>query len=255
MDWRRCEFAEGRELSRESLEIHRALGDEPGVAQALNNLGWIALFEGDYDSATAVLGECLTIRRRLGHTRNTAFVLTALAWATLRRGDESAASQLLAEAIGLFRGIGERQLQAFALRVSSELAIVRGDAAEGARLLESESLPVFREIGDRWGLMYALGIHGDALRLLGRRDDAQRAYDESRSIAEALGDRYGLASSDARYAILAVDAGDAERAAMLADRADALLKEIGGALPPQQRVPFERARYTARALANRVSVH
>jgi hypothetical protein len=193
------------------------------------------MFQGDIVAARDYLGTCLAIRRRLGHARDTAFVLTALAWAEGWRGEIAAGERLLTEALQLFAEVGERQLVAFARRVGCELALLRPsreEAERAAAVLTADCLPVVREVGDRWGLMYYMGVYGDALAQLGRGPDAVAAYAESLGLADALGDRHGAATALARLAIQAMREGDAARADGHARAARSLLAAVGGALWP-----------------------
>ena len=246
--WRQCRYADARRLSVEGFALHQALADERGAAQALNNLGWIALFEGNYVEAERALTECIAIRRRLADRRNIAFALAAHGLAVSRRGDTSRARALVDEALTLFREIGEKQLYAFTVRVAAEMALGEDRAADARTMLESTSVPIFRDIGDRWGLAVALGVLGDALMVEQRLEEAGAAYDEALAIWRALDDRYGLASSHARAAVLAAARGEPERAAALSAAADELLGEIGGALGPLQCKAYDAAVATARAI-------
>ena len=233
--WRRCEYHEARRLSRQGLERYRVLGDARGEAQALNNLGWVAMFQGEVEAAVDHLSACLASRRRLGQSRDTAFVLTSLAWTAAWRADLPASEALLAEALALFGEVGERQLLAFARRVGCEIALLYdtpADAARAARVLEADCLPIVREVGDRWGLMYYMGVYGDALQQLGRMPEAVAAYSESLALAGTLADRHGMASARARLAICAMRRGDVAAARELAGDARSLLAAIGGALWP-----------------------
>jgi tetratricopeptide (TPR) repeat protein len=250
--WRQCRYADGRRLSVEGLSLHRALADERGAAQALTNLGWIAFFEGNYVEAERLLIECVAIRRQLADRRNVAFALAALGWSVSRQGDASRAQSMIDEALTLFREIGEKQLYAFTVRVAAEMALEDGRAADARTMLESTSVPIFRDIGDRWGLAFALGVLGDALALERRFEEAGVAYDEALAISQALDDRYGVASSQARAAVLAAARGEPERTAALSAAADELLGEIGGALGPLQRRMYDAAVAQARDLVGDV---
>ena len=244
--WRLCRFADAQALSEQSLGQHRLSGDERGMAQALNNLGWVALFQGKPAEAEALLRQCLDMRRALGDRRNVAFTLTTLAWAISRRGDGSRARSFLSEARRIFDELGERQLLAFNLRVDAELDLLEGDAVSAVSTLESFSVPVFREIGDRWGLSIALSVLGDALLAAGHPEEALRAHDENLAIACAIGDRLSMAAGYARRVITAVDRSELDLAASLADTVDALLAEMRAPLPGVQHDVYVRAASYAR---------
>ena len=230
--WRRSRFAEGRRLSEQSLELRRELGDERGAAQTLSNIGWIVLFEGRYDEGARLLTESLTIRRRLGDRRDIAFTLTALAWGSALGGDLDRAESYVTEALDLLRTIGDRQLYAFATRGAAEIALFRGQPAVARAMMEQVGVPTFRDMGDRWGLYVALGVIGDALLSERRLAEARVAYDESDAIARALGDRFGVATSRARFALLAAAEGDTSAAESHARASEQGMAEVGGALSP-----------------------
>ena len=66
------DYAGARALYEESLTIQRQLGNQQGIADALNNLGNVAYAQGDYAGARALHEESLTIRRQLGDQRGIA---------------------------------------------------------------------------------------------------------------------------------------------------------------------------------------
>ena len=230
--WRRSRFAEARTLSERSLELHRELGNERGAAQALSNMGWTVLFEGRYADGARLLTESLTIRRRLGDRRDIAFTLTALAWASALDGRFAPAESYVSEALDVLRIIGDRQLYAFATWAAAEIALFREQPAVAREMMEQVSVPTFRDIGDRWGLHASLSVLGDAFVTEGRLADARIAYEESDAIARAIGDRFGVATSRARFALLASAEGDASTAEADARVAEQAMRELGGAVSP-----------------------
>ncbi|PYP61802.1 MAG: hypothetical protein DMD26_16845 [Gemmatimonadetes bacterium] len=153
---------------------------------------------------------------------------------------------LIDEALMTFREIGEKQLYAFSVRVTAEMTLEENRATDARLALESTSVPIFRDLGDRWGLAAALGVLGDALILERRFDEASDAYDEALAISRALDDSHGVASSHARAAVLGAARGEPERTAVLSAKADDLLAEIGGALGPLQRRFYNGAVESAR---------
>ena len=219
LGWRLCEFADARRMSEESLALHRALGDTRGIALALSNLGLISLFDGNVADAVAPLEESLVLRRQLGDARNVGFTLTVLGWATLRSGEAERAREILAEARALFVAFGERQLLAFHTCITAERVMASGDGAEAQQLLATSAIPVFREIGDRWGLGFALGLLTDAAAGLHRLDDADTALAESRAVCVAIGDRYGEMLADVRaLSLIRTRRGDEGTQTVLIDR-------------------------------------
>ena len=230
--WRRCRFVESRALSADSLALYRALGDERGIAQSLSNRGWVGLFDGAYNDAVASMTEALEIRRSLGDLRNIAFTQATLAWAHAAVGDRRAANALAIEAVARFEEIGERQLLAFARRVYAEIRLSDSDADSAIGLLRDECIPVFREIGDRWGEFSSYSVLGDALLAAGRSHEARAALAACLTIAVALDDTHGIATALARRAMIEFADGHEAAGLEAAAESDALMAKVGGALLP-----------------------
>ena len=117
-------------------------------------------------------------------------------------GDRRAANALAIEAVAHFEEIGERQLLAFARRVYAEIRLSDYDADSAVQLLRDECIPVFREIGDRWGEFSSYSVLGDALLAAGRSHEARAALAACLTIAVALDDTHGIATALARRAMI-----------------------------------------------------
>ena len=238
--WRRCKFGEARDLSLASLAIHRELGDDRGAAQALNNLGWAALFVGDLPGATSALEESLAIRQRLGDRRNIAFTQNTLAWTLSRAGDMTRSRALLNEARATFETLGERQLLAYNMRVMASVDLQTGAPLLAIKALAHTSVPVFRDIGDQWGLMTALMLLGDAYGAQHRDDEALAAHDESLAIARAIRDPLGTAAGLIRRADAALRGGNVSDAAALVREVDELLARVNAPLAPEHHARYQQ---------------
>ncbi len=236
LGWRLGAFADARRMSEESLALHREQGDARGIALALSNLGWISLFDGNVAAAVAPLEESLALRRPLGDARNVGFTLTLLGWATLRSGEAERAREILAEARALFDALGERQLLAFHTCITAECAMASGSRTEAQQLLATSAIPVFREIGDRWGVGFALGLLTDAATALNRLDDADTALAESRAVCVAIGDRYGEMLADVRaLSLVRKRRGDEGAQTVLIERIRATAAAMRVSVPPLAR--------------------
>ena len=92
------------------------------------------------------------------------------------------------------------------------------------------------EVGDRLNVAIAQNNLGDALRDLGRLDDAGRAYAAAVETFRDLGDLGPLMAMLEDVAVLAVERGDAMAAYTLAGASDALRMALGSprAVPAEQ---------------------
>jgi predicted ATPase len=174
---------------RRWLEEILARGDGAAAARimALDGVGWLANEQGDLDRAEAAADEGL---------------------------------RLSAEA-----GIGG----SFAASLRGTLADVvqkRGDPEQAKELFE-ESVRLYREAGDRWGVAWTLGGLGNLFNDRGDYERAKELYEEGLALSRAL-DQAELHSA---YLIslghVSLLEGDYERATALNQEAAALLQERG----------------------------
>jgi len=178
----------------EALGICRDLGDWPGQATALTNLGDVRRLTGDYPGAARDLEEALGISRDLGDRLGLATALNYLGRMRLLAGDWPGAARALEEALGISREIGDRRGQAHALSSLGDVRQLAGDYPRAARALE-EALGIYHDLGDRLGQANALNYLGDVRRATGDYPGAARALEEALGISRDLGDRLGQANA------------------------------------------------------------
>jgi predicted ATPase/DNA-binding SARP family transcriptional activator len=225
---RRAYLNEGRSWLEAALAHADASVPVPIQAQALDAAGQIAWFQGYFASACQLLEQSATLWRALG--------------AEGQRG--------LAFALGgLVRAVRERGRPAAALLVAEEsIALFRDqgerwgladaliDQAMAFRELDdfgpahatiAESIALWRELGDRWGLSRAL--HYAALIAYRQADyaDAGALSEESLLIRRALGDKQAIAYSLFNLGRVAIHQSDYTRAKTLFDESMNLFRHIG----------------------------
>ena len=86
--------------------MFEATGDLWGLAIALNNLGLLALQQGDYERASALYQRGLTLFWHEGDKALTARCFEELAWLAYERGDYEQAVRLFATSEALREAIG-----------------------------------------------------------------------------------------------------------------------------------------------------
>ena len=210
----------------EALSIYRDPGDRPGQANALTNLGEVRLLTGDYPGAARDLEEALSIYRDLGHRPGQADALTRLGLLRLLTGNHPAAARDLEEALGMYRDLGHRLGQGHAL---TRLGIVRrltGDLPGAARALE-EALDILRGIGHRLGQANALCTLGSVRRLTGDYPAAARDLEEAIGIYRDIGEPGGEAEAVNEAGTLRRVCGDLRQARSCHQKALMLARQIG----------------------------
>jgi tetratricopeptide (TPR) repeat protein len=177
-----------------AVQAARHLGDRPGQANALNNLGIARRLTGDCAGAACFHGEALSLSRDADDRLGQANALNNLGIARQLTGDYADAARALEEALGLSRGVGDRLGQANALNNLGIARKLTGDFPDAARAME-EALSLHRDLGDRRGQANALNNLGTVRQLTGDYVGAARALEEALSLHRDLGDRRGQANA------------------------------------------------------------
>jgi tetratricopeptide (TPR) repeat protein/transcriptional regulator with XRE-family HTH domain len=173
-----------------AVQAARQIGDLPGEALALSNLGDARQLAGDYPGAVRDLQEALGICRDLGDRPGQALALTSLGNTRRMADDHLGAARDLQEALGICRDLGDRPGQALALNYLGIMRLSTGESLSAARDLQ-EALGICRDLGDRPGQALALIWLGEARRLAGDYPGAARDLREALGICRDLGDRLG----------------------------------------------------------------
>jgi tetratricopeptide (TPR) repeat protein len=121
-------------LTRHTTAVRAAqhLGDRPGLAGALIDLGLLRWVTDDYPAAVLDLQEALGICRDLGDQLGQAFALAILGYVWRVTGDYQGAARDLEEALGISRDLGNLQGQANALTYLGDVRWRAGDCQGAA---------------------------------------------------------------------------------------------------------------------------
>lgn len=171
------ELGQARDWLMRGLALANDSGDRPTVAQAEHLLGHVEHGAGDLGAARDRFTSAVAAFRDLGIPWGLGNSLNGMAKVALTVGDAAAAERLLDEAASVLR-----QSPWFLALVSYRraiLAVRRGDF-DGAIALVRESLTLFRQLQDKFAVVYvmvplaaAAALKGDdlwAARVLGARD-------------------------------------------------------------------------------------
>jgi tetratricopeptide (TPR) repeat protein len=209
-----------------AVEAARQLGDRPGQANALLDLGTVRWLIGDYPSAATALEEALGIFRDLGDRLGQANALTDLGVVRWRAADYPGAAAALEEALGIFRDLGDRLGQANALLDLGTVRWLTGDYP-GAAAAEQDALDISRDLRDRRGEAEALNRMGTVRWLSGDYPGAAAAVQEALSICRDLRDRRGEADALNVLGVVQWLSGDYPAAATAQEEALSIFLDIG----------------------------
>ncbi|MBA2476259.1 MAG: tetratricopeptide repeat protein [Actinobacteria bacterium] len=187
-----------------------------------NQLAWHERLEAEHDNLRAALAWLRESEQAELELR----IAAALGRFWYVRGYLSEGRRALEGAFGRAAAEAPPALRAKALRSASALAVIQGDYS-GARALAEQGLALYREVGDRPGIVRSLSNLG-AIRLAeGEVDAAISALDESVALSRDLPDRRLAAIALNNRGDVALTHGDYDAAAALFAESLTLLRELG----------------------------
>lgn len=268
-------------VCKESLPLCQKLRDTWNTARTLYLLGWVAWLKGDLASARSLMEQTLALFRQVGDKSFIAWSLMYLGIIAGRQGNYAEGRLLFEESVARQRALGNKRGTAFALCGFAQMLLASPhDAAMVHHLLE-ESLALFREIGDKWGIAAASMLLGQvalqrgdvttarslakvsvqlcrevghrwflsqALTILAKVAETQHdpltartLYQESLDVAREMGDKVLIALGLEGLAGVVVTQGEPLWATRLWGAASALRDTIGAPMPPIERAGYEAA--------------
>ena len=178
------------------LEQVLAGGDpsaSPVRVKALEGMGWITQWRGDYERGQATYDEMFKLSGELGDKGNIATALNGLATGAAQQGDNERARALLQKNLELLRELEEEGNDATALKRFHALNLLgylaineEGDYGRGVTLWE-EGLALAREAGDPDRVGTTLSNLGYVAVLQGDNERATVLSEEALVFADELG--------------------------------------------------------------------
>ena len=241
-----------RSALQESLALYRKIGDNHGVAEALDMLGLLAREKGDVAQSIRLHEESLPLRQKVGDTRGIAYTLSQLGKAALYDGEYQQGAQYLADGLALRRQIGNINGIAASLNMLGWAMVHQADYARARDHFE-EGLEVCRQLGDKHieaSMRKGLGF---ALLLQAEQPDprVRDLFERSLASYRVIGDKVNIIEGLEAFAVLAsaesAHPEHAARAARLFGACEALRNAIGTPLSRINHLLYEPLAHRARA--------
>jgi predicted ATPase/DNA-binding CsgD family transcriptional regulator len=160
----------GTVLLEESLALFKELGDKAGIASALANLGQAAGLYGDIERVRALREEAEALRREPLDPRAILKLLQFLGAATYYEGDQARLVALTQENLALSRKLGDMRNVVTCLILLGMISLTQDDHEVAAPF--EEALRLSHNLGDELNVFYCLlGLAGVA----GSRGEPARA--------------------------------------------------------------------------------
>jgi predicted ATPase/DNA-binding SARP family transcriptional activator len=181
--WHLGDYEESQHFMRDGLDISREVRDQFIQSLSLMALSLVTHSMGKYAEAKQWQEECLAQFRMNNDQRG---LVSSMVWSGgrihLALGEFEQGEHLLNEGMTIWQGLKDNFHRALALTHLGILAYLRTDYSK-AKQLHQESMEIFKEIGDQWGVAYALNGLGYATGALGERDAAENHFCEALKIA------------------------------------------------------------------------
>ena len=188
---RRSNWVDAVIMLRVALDSARAVGDRPGEAWVLNQLGFSLARLRDEESF-GCLEQALGIRRQLGDAAGEAQTAIALGEGYLNVHGPAAALDYFQRALDLLEPTGQNSLHGVALNNLGEVHLELGHLAEAADCFE-RALVIFTAVNAEYGLGFALHNLGRVYLDLDRVDDAVDRLQQALDVHRATGDQLSQA--------------------------------------------------------------
>ena len=180
---------EAEQVINQALALYQELGDRGMEADALFNLGEIALKRGDYSKSVALKQQVLHIAQNLNDRHREAFTINSLGILAGHQQEYSLAQAHLENAFSLYQEMGNRRGIGVVLNNLGTIAHMLGQY-EQAEDYYQRSLSLRRETGERQREIINLTNLGEVYAKQTRFAEARPFYEKCLQMAQELGLRF-----------------------------------------------------------------
>ena len=219
-------FREALASFTQALEIYQSIGDQPGAATALGNLGNVYEALGDYQKAIESHKKSLVLKIRIGNRKGEINSLGNIGLAYFNLGQYDLAIQFLEKSLAKSRQIQFHHAEAIIL---SNLGRVYTALSQYARSIElhQQALKIKRQLGEPRGQAKSYLALGNVAFRQSKYNLAIDYYQQALNILKEVGDRQGEANSIGSLALVYNQIGQYKRALNLYEETLATAQEIG----------------------------
>ncbi len=224
------DYASASALLSESLSLSERLRDAGIRAWAQYYLGWMANDRGEPEEALTLLNESLGTFRSTNDRQGIAYALVMIGLVRFFQGDAAAAHPPAEEGLAISREIRDPAGYAWSLFLRACLFSLEGRMQEVAESIE-QSIALWRTLSDRRNLGYALQIRGLVSMTGGDAGAAEAAQKESIQIFAELGDAFGMVMGLGGLAAIAMETRREESAFWIVGAITSFREKTGIAFP------------------------
>jgi class 3 adenylate cyclase/tetratricopeptide (TPR) repeat protein len=225
-------FEEANRSHKNALAVFGELGDRPGVAAELSNLGENARARGDHRAAAALFQDALSIAREVGLRSGEILYLSNLGGARVALGDYRTGVADLQQVLKMPEAVDWYGLPDTYRHLA--VAYLGQNQIDQALAFAQKSLSLSMELGEQelvglaWRVLGQIAAHGSQpTEVTDRSYDAAACFTESLRIFQKLNIHVEEARTLRAWAIVELDNGDAERGRQMWHEAYTLFEQYG----------------------------
>lgn len=223
---RRGHLAEAGRWIKQAIERNGTEADPSLLARAYYSIGFLSRMQGDFAAAEVLTMESLRLSREVGEAKAISNALGSLGSTKLQLGDLPAAKTFTEESLMLAREINYKFQISINVNRLGEIARQQEDY-ESARRYYEEAYTTVKQDSVRTTLPFFTANLSSVACLLNDFEAARMYALESLDLSEELGDKENIGSALDRFAALAVNTGEMEKAALLWGAAHSIHKTLG----------------------------
>ncbi|HEX7317492.1 MAG TPA: CHAT domain-containing tetratricopeptide repeat protein [Pyrinomonadaceae bacterium] len=221
----RGEFAQALAAYESAQAVSERIGDEAGVAIAINNTGVVYNLQSNYGRAMELFLKSLALKEKIGDKIEISRTLNNIGIVHFTQGNYPLALDFYRRGLALRESAGDRTGVSASLGNIGNVHLITGDYALALEFYR-KSLALKEELGDRGGVALTLNNVGVVHRLRREYEQALQFFDRSLAMRESLGDRLGVAQTLYNLALTNYRLGRFEAAADYAARSGVLARDL-----------------------------
>jgi predicted ATPase len=175
------QFAQGRAVAHECLDLYRACGDKYGEVDGL----LLSVIFADREQAVELSQRALILAQSINDIWRKAYALLSLSWS---QQDRQLAYSYLEEAFTLFQQVGDLRHISECTGELGKLEMLNGDI-ESAEKKVNDAIIMVRQLNIKSGLVTLLDSYGRIAAVKGDSEQAFASLQEGAAIAEEYGYR------------------------------------------------------------------
>ncbi len=242
-----CDYEVASAHLTAALQTYGELGEQQGRAGVLTLLGGIAREQGAYASALALHQEAEQLCHTLGDEWGVATSLELACLASWLNADFEAAWALCGRALTAARDVGDEERVGWCRVDLAAISHYLDGDDEEAHRQLTNALASFEGLGFKEGVAWALNLLGVVEAAAGHHDQALAALTTSLRLHRELGDRWRLGSVLEAVAGALIQREQYDDAAVLLRVAERVRSDLGTPVPPCELPGLEATRASVQA--------